>query len=189
MLHSSQKQLGRTQVQEKRKLLGTMHYFSADVTIRANPSPSRSRIMRDRAEEPDQHFTSTGQPYVLHGLALDLFARVGGICPWKPYLKASVARIGTNLNVTAMLSDDGLYSVQPQTSSFTNALGREKWIKDMGLYLRRNSRAAIADFDHNIVVIAESSHPKFTLTEHGVDRVLDEVGPDLIQLSSHRVNQ
>ena len=59
----------------------------------------------------------------------------------------------------------------------------------MGSYLRRNSRAAIADFNHHIVVLAEGSHPKFALARHGVDRVLDDVGPDLVQLGSRGVNQ
>jgi hypothetical protein len=45
-----------------------------------------------------------------------------------------------------MLSDDCLYSVQPEPRSLTYALRREKGIKDIGLYLRGNSRTAIADF-------------------------------------------
>jgi hypothetical protein len=72
---------------------------------------------------------------------------------------------------------------------FTDALRREKGIEDIGLHLWGNSRPAVTDFDHNIVVLAESSHPKFAPARHGIDRVLDDIGPDLVQLGSRRVNQ
>src|SRR5580704_729806 len=87
------------------------------------------------------------------------------------------------------LSDNRLYGIQPEARPLTNSFCREKGIKDIGFYLGRNSRAAIADFNHDIVVLAEGSHPKFALALHGVYGVFDEVGPDLIQLSSRSVNE
>lgn len=88
-----------------------------------------------------------------------------------------------------MLSHDRLYSAQPEPGPLTNGFGREKRVEDVRLNLRGYTRAAITDFNHRVLILAKGSKPKFPLTEHGFDRVLYEVGPHLIQLSSGRVDE
>src|SRR5215469_12020390 len=118
-----------------------------------------------------------------------LFLGIDPVCEWEPNLEASIAWLRTHLNAATVLSDDCLYRGQPEPRSFPDALRREKRIKDMRPYLWRNSRTAVADLDHNILIPTEGSNPKRTLAEHGFNGVLDNVCPDLVQFSSHRVNQ
>ena len=79
-----------------------------------------------------------------------------------------------------MLSDNRLHSIQAEARSLTNTLGGEKGIKDVGFYLRRNSRAIVANFHHNKVVFAEGPYLKFALTRHRIDGIFNNVGPNLI---------
>src|SRR5579863_6545625 len=85
------------------------------------------------------------------------------------------------MNAPSVLSHDCPHSVESETRSLPNALRREKGIEDVGLYLRRNSRAVIADFNHDIAIFTENVEPQFSLTEHRFDGVLDKIGPNLIQ--------
>ena len=60
---------------------------------------------------------------------------VGPVSGWKPDLEASIAWLGTHLNVPPVLSDDRLDGGQPEPRSFPDALRREEWIKDIRSYL------------------------------------------------------
>ena len=91
------------------------------------------------------------------------------------------------MNAPSVLSDDRSHSVESKTRSFPNALRREEGIEDVGLYLRRNSRTVIADFNHDIVIFTEDVEPEFSLTVHRFDGVLDKIGPDLIQFIANRI--
>src|ERR1700730_4994304 len=93
------------------------------------------------------------------------------------------------MNIATELSNNRLYSIQPKARSLTNSLCREKGIEDIRFYFGRNSRAAIANFNHHILVLAEGSYPKFALAMHSVNGVFDYVGPALIHLSSSCVNE
>ena len=59
----------------------------------------------------------------------------------------------------------------------------------MGLYLRRNSRTVIADFNHGIAIFTENAEPEFSLAVHRFDGVLDKIGPDMIQFIAHRIQK
>ena len=52
----------------------------------------------------------------------------------------------------------------------------------MGLYFGRNPRATIPDFNDDVMIFAEGAKPKFPMTEHGFDGILDDVCPYLVQL-------
>lgn len=93
------------------------------------------------------------------------------------------------MNIAAKFSDNGLNGVQPEACSRTDVLGGEEGIKNIRPNLFRNSWSGITNLDHGVVLLAEGSHPKFTLPGHGCGGVLDDVGPDLIQLRSHRVHE
>ena len=93
------------------------------------------------------------------------------------------------MNAPSVLSDDRPRGVESETRPLPNALRREKGIEDVGLYLRRNSRTVIADFNHGITIFAENVEPEFSLTEHRFDGVLDKIGPDLIQFIAHRIHK
>ena len=63
----------------------------------------------------------------------------------------------------------------------------KKGSKMWGLYLRGNSRTAIADFNHGIAIFTENVEPEFPLTEHRFDGVLDKIGPDLVQFIANSI--
>ena len=93
------------------------------------------------------------------------------------------------MNAPSVLSDDRPHSVESETCSFPDALRCEKGIEDVRLYLRRDSRTAIADFNHGIAIFTENVKPEFSLTVHCFDGVLDKICPDLIQFIAHRIHK
>src|SRR5258708_1015077 len=93
------------------------------------------------------------------------------------------------MNAPSVLSHDCPHSVESETRSLPNALRREKRIEDVGLDLRRNSRTVIADFNHDIAIFTENAELELPLTEHRFDRILDKIGPDLIQFIAHRIHK
>ena len=59
----------------------------------------------------------------------------------------------------------------------------------MGPHFWRDSRTVIADFDNYTSVIAISPDSKLAFAAHGINRVVDEICPDLIKLTSERVHK
>ena len=58
----------------------------------------------------------------------------------------------------------------------------------MRLYFWGDFGAAIANLNHDVVIVAEDPESQFSLTEHRFDRVFDDVGPNLIQFCTHGIN-
>ncbi len=78
---------------------------------------------------------------------------------------------------------------RPEAGAFPNSFGCEKRFKDVGLHVVGNSRTVIANLNHNAIVIAVGSDAKLALAVHRVNRVIDNVGPDLVELASKRIHQ
>ena len=88
-----------------------------------------------------------------------------------------------------MFLHDALNCVQTQARSLPYSLGRKEWLKDVRLNLGRNPWAVIADLNHNATVVAIGSHSKLAFSLHRVDGIINEVGPDLIELAAERIHQ
>jgi len=88
------------------------------------------------------------------------------------------------LNVAPVLLHNPLNSVEAESRAFPDSLGCEERLEDMRQYIRRNSRAAVFDFNHNAIVVGICTNPEFALASHGVNGVINEVGPYLIQLAA-----
>jgi len=93
-------------------------------------------------------------------------------------------RFRNHLNIASVLFDNALNCVEPQPSPLSNTLGRKEWFKDMRFSLGRNARTIICDFDDYASVLAKRSDPKLALPCHGIDGVIDEVRPNLIQFAT-----
>ena len=94
-----------------------------------------------------------------------------------------------NLNVSPVLLHNPLDSVEPEASTFPHSFRREERLKDVGLHLVGNSRTVIANFDYSATVVAIGSDAKLALSVHSVNRVIDELGPDLAELAAKRIHQ
>jgi hypothetical protein len=95
-------------------------------------------------------------------------------------LEASLAGLRVNLNIALVLFHDSLHRVQAQTGPLPHSLGSEEWIEHVGLYFGRNSRAIVGNLDDDTIVVAKCFYLKFPLATHGINRVVDNVCPDLI---------
>jgi hypothetical protein len=104
-------------------------------------------------------------------------------------LKTRVTGLGTNLNISPVFLHHSLGRIQAEARALPNSFGGEKRLKDVGLYLGGNPRAVISDLDHNTTILAIGSDSKLALSPHGVDRVVNNVGPDLIELAAKRIHE
>src|SRR6478609_7802915 len=94
-----------------------------------------------------------------------------------------------DLNVSAMLSYNALNRVKAQTGSRADTLCGEKRLVHMGLNFWWNARAVVADLHDDAVVLLVGTHPKFTGAVHGVDRIVDNVSPDLVEFTAKGIHQ
>src|SRR5882724_822133 len=75
------------------------------------------------------------------------------------HLKTGVAGLGDYLNISLVLFHNSLNCVEAETGPFTHSLGGEERFKNVVFDLRRNSRAVIADLNHNARILAIGSNP------------------------------
>src|SRR5712691_6847694 len=87
-----------------------------------------------------------------------------------------------------MVSHDSAHRVEPEPCAFSYSLGSEKRIEDMGLNFRRDTGAIVSNLHQHTIKLPRGTQPDFTLALHGFDGVIDEVGPDLIELASVGAN-
>ena len=87
-----------------------------------------------------------------------------------------------------MIPDDAANRIQSQTRPLADSLGGEKGVKDMRQNLWRDSGSVVANFDEHAVKVARGPHPQLTLPLHGLDGVGNQVGPNLIELTTIGAN-
>jgi hypothetical protein len=83
-----------------------------------------------------------------------------------------------------VLFHDTLNRVEAEASAFANSFGGKEWFEDMRLYLRRNSRSVIGDFNYDTIVLAIRSDSKPALASHSIDGIVDDIRPNLIELAA-----
>ena len=54
----------------------------------------------------------------------------------------------------------------------------------MPLDFRRDSWTVIADLDYHAIVILVGTNSQLTLSTHRIDRIVDDVGPDLVEFAA-----
>src|ERR1043166_1140461 len=108
---------------------------------------------------------------------------------WQAHLKTGVSGLGAYLNVPTMFLHDALGRVEAKPSALAHSLGSEEGIKDMRQNLVRNSRAIIANFNHSTVVFAVRTHPQISFSVHGIDGVVDQVCPHLVQFAAIGIHE
>src|SRR5437763_15312742 len=105
------------------------------------------------------------------------------------HLEAGVARLRLHADVAVVATDDdAIADVETEAGAVADILGREEGLEDAPLQFGRDSRSRVADLDEDAVAFPGGPHGQRALAAHGVDGVVDEVGPDLIQLARLRAD-
>src|SRR5260370_40025571 len=93
------------------------------------------------------------------------------------------------LNRASVFPHNPLNCIEAKPGPLADSLGRKKRLKDARLYVRRNSRTVIANLNHNAIGFTINSHPESAFAVHGVNRIVNDVGPDLVQFAAERIYQ
>ena len=83
-----------------------------------------------------------------------------------------------------VLLHDALNGIEAEAGALAHFFGGEEGLENVLLDLGRNSRAIVGDLHYCALVIAIGADQKLSLATHGVDGVVDDVGPDLIELAA-----
>ena len=81
------------------------------------------------------------------------------------------------------LDHDAPGDVEAEAGALAHVLGGVEGLEGAARHLRRHSRAAVADLDDDAVAIQPGGQPQRARAVHGVDRVVDQVGPDPVELA------
>src|ERR1700733_3748570 len=81
---------------------------------------------------------------------------------------------------------DPVYGVQAYPSAFADALGGEEWLKEMRLHRVGNPGSIVDNLNENKIQLSGRSNDQFALAAHGIDGIVDEIRPDLVQFTSSR---
>src|SRR5215212_129494 len=80
-----------------------------------------------------------------------------------------------------LVDDDVVGDVQAQACAGTGGFGGKEGLEDTRLSFGWNPWPIVDDLDYDVALFATGEQPEFSLTLHGLDGVVDDVGPDLIQ--------
>src|SRR5437764_10524884 len=108
------------------------------------------------------------------------------LCHRQPDLKTSISRTGSHLNIAAVLFHNPLHGIEAKSGALSHAFGGEERLENPRQEFRRYTWAIIGDLHHDTVVLAVSAYPQFAFSAHCVDRVVDEIGPDLVEFAAER---
>ena len=107
-----------------------------------------------------------------------------GLFQRKPDAEAGVAGLGPQLDGPVVLANDAHNGIEAEAGPFANLFGGEKGVEDAGLNFGGNAGTIIFNFDDGIVEFARRVDSEFAFAIHGVDGIVNEVGPDLIEFAT-----
>src|SRR5690242_4587458 len=87
-----------------------------------------------------------------------------------------------------MLLNDSVNRVEAQSRTFANRLRCEERLEDAIANLRRNSRTVVSNLNQDAAKLGYRSYQQRAALVHRVNRVIDEVGPNLVELAAARAN-
>src|SRR5207249_5490380 len=94
----------------------------------------------------------------------------------QPYFKS-----GFKFNFAAMtVADYAVADDQAKAGAGADGLCGEEWLEHARLDLGRNAGAVVHDFDDDLIVFTRSADTDLALTSHSIDRVINQIGPNLI---------
>src|ERR1700691_4030064 len=109
-----------------------------------------------------------------------------GCLEWQSHLETRSPRLGFKGNLSAMGANDSVDGVQAYPGAFAHSLRRKEWLKHMRLYSVGNTGSIVDNLNENVIEFSGSSNFQHTLAAHGIDGVVNQIGPDLVQLAPAR---
>src|SRR5579863_6398699 len=100
-----------------------------------------------------------------------------------------VSWLRAEMNRSPVLLHDSLDGIESESGPFPYALGGEERLENVRLDLGRNSGAGVGNLHHDARVFAKRTDAQFAFSIHRVDRVVHEVGPNLVQFAAKGVHQ
>src|SRR5579864_737743 len=88
-----------------------------------------------------------------------------------------------------MLAHNALRRVQAKARSLTDAFRGKERFKDVWQDFGRNARTVVGYLHHHASVITICSNTQLALAAHGINRIVDNVGPYLVELAAKRIHQ
>ena len=99
-------------------------------------------------------------------------------------MEASVTRDGFYGNETAHFLHNAVNDIQSKAGSLAHTFCREKRLEDVRLHFERDARAVVRDFHKHVFIFASGADGKLSIFFHSIDGIVDQVGPDLIELAA-----
>ena len=96
-----------------------------------------------------------------------------------------LAGLGLDAEIAVVTADhDPVADVQAQSRALPDLLGREERIEDAALEFGRDSRSGVTDLDQHTIPVPAGADGQRALAVHGIDGVVDDVGPYLVELAA-----
>ena len=89
----------------------------------------------------------------------------------------------------AMALDEAAGDIQAQTGSSSYRLCREKGVEDLSTNLHRDSRTVIDHPDEDVAAFPLGRHNNTSAMPDGIERVVDQFRPDVIQFPAEAVDR
>jgi hypothetical protein len=102
------------------------------------------------------------------------------------HLKTCSPWLRLNRDFSAVGAYDSVYGVQAYPGAFADALGSEERLKEMRLHRVGNPGSIVDDLNENKIELPGRSNDQFTLAAHSIGGIVDEIRPNLVQLTSSR---
>src|ERR1700722_2797733 len=107
----------------------------------------------------------------------------------QPHLKVRLAGMRIDPDIAPMLADNPVHRVESEARAFTHWLGRKERVENAALDLGRDTGAVVDDVDQHERAVSRGANGDLTTGRLGlfrqrVDRVVDQVSPDLVELAS-----
>src|SRR5215475_9680638 len=85
--------------------------------------------------------------------------------------------------------DQPAHDVQPKSCAFTDGLRSKKRIEDTVANFDRNTMPVIDHTDRYMITLTSGDDFNLATLVHGIQRVIDQVRPDLIELASESMHR
>src|ERR1039458_1640392 len=80
--------------------------------------------------------------------------------------------------------NDAVGDIEAQPAALAHVLGGEERLEDARLYLGRDAGSVVADLDHDVGAVASRLNSQLAFAVHGIDGVVYQVGPDLVEVAA-----
>src|SRR5580698_9466122 len=102
------------------------------------------------------------------------------------HLKTCSPWLRVKRDFSVMGANDPVYGVQAYSCTVADAFGGEKWLKEMRLHSVGNAGPIVDNLNENEIELPGGSNDQLALAAHGIDGIVNEIRPDLVQLTSPR---